>query len=445
MLSGGLVDHIRSVRQPEHAQHEEPEEPLGEEVVADAAVGSEPFAMVCEVVARVDDSQWRVEPSPGWAAARPHGLWGCPGAPNPGHSGPMDASQGTADEIAERLFGSLLGTVEIMSVFLGDRLGWYRSLADEGPASAVELAQRTGTQVRYAREWLEQQAVVGLLAVESDGAPDERRFVIPASTVEVMTDETSVSYLAPLARMFGAVGPALPQLLEVYRNGGGVSWDDLGDDARESQAAANRPWFENQLSTALAGAPAIHDVLAIPGCRILDVGCGGGWSSISLARAYPAATVLGVDIDQPSVALAVANARGAGMSDRVRFLCQDAASLPEGTVDVAFAFECLHDMPRPVEVLHAVRRTLAPGGSLIVMDEAVADVFAPNGDDVERIMYGFSLFVCLPDGLSSPPSVGTGTVMRPSTLQGYGEAAGFGAFEVLPIEGFGFWRFYRLS
>jgi len=357
----------------------------------------------------------------------------------------VNASQQTPEEVAERLFGSLLGTVEILSVFLGDRLGWYRSLASDGPASAVELARRTGTQVRYAREWLEQQAVAGLLAVESDGAPDDRRFGIPASTTEVMTDETSLSYLAPLSRMFGAVGPVLPHLLEVYRNGGGVSWGDLGDDARESQADANRPWYEKRLGPALAAVPAIHDALATPGCRVLDVGCGGGWSSISLSRAYPSATVLGVDIDQPSVDLAVANAREAGVSERVRFLCQDAASLPQGTVDVAFAFECVHDMPRPVEVLSAVRRTLAPGGSLIVMDEAVADAFTPDGDDLERIMYGFSLFVCLPDGLSSTPSVGTGTVMRPSTLQTYGQAAGFSAFEVLPIEGFGFWRFYRLS
>lgn len=357
----------------------------------------------------------------------------------------MNASQQTADEVAERLFGSLLGTVEMMSVFLGDRLGWYRSLAGEGPASAVELARRTGTQVRYAREWLEQQAVAGLLTVDSEGAPDDRRFAIPASTAEVMTDPTSLAYLVPLGRMFGAVGPALPQLLEVYRNGGGVSWDDLGDDARQSQADANRPWYEKELGPALAGVPAIHDVLAAPGCRVLDVGCGGGWSSISLARAYPMATVFGVDIDQPSVDLAVANAREAGVDARVRFLCRDAASLPEQVFDLAFAFECVHDMPRPVEVLSAVRRTLEPGGSLVVMDEAVADAFAPDGDDLERIMYGFSLFVCLPDGLSSPPSVGTGTVMRPSTLQAYSEAAGFSAFEVLPIEAFGFWRFYRLS
>lgn len=358
----------------------------------------------------------------------------------------MDATQQTADEVAERLFGSLLGTVEIMSVYLGDRLGWYRSLVQEGPATASELAARTGTQPRYAREWLEQQAVCGLLRVESDGdAAETRRYAIPDSTAEVMTDATSLAYLAPVGRMFGAVGPALPKLLEAYRNGGGVSWDEFGADARESQADANRPWYEQKLGPALAGVPEVHQALAAPGARLLDVGSGGGWSSIALARAYPDATVLGVDIDQPSVDLANENAAAAGMGERVRFACQDASTLPDGTFDAAFAFECVHDMPRPVDVLGAVRRSLVPGGSLVVMDEAVADEFAPNGDELERLMYGFSLFVCLPDGLSSPPSVGTGTVMRPSTLRGYGEAAGFDDFEVLPIEDFGFWRFYRLS
>lgn len=351
----------------------------------------------------------------------------------------------TAEAVADHLFGALLGTVDLMAVFLGDRLGWYRSLAEDGPATPVQLAERTGTQPRYAREWLEQQAVTGLIHVDADGAPDERVFSIRAGAAEVLTDETSLNYVAPFARLFGAVGPALPQLLEAYRNGGGVSWEQLGADAREGQADGNRPWFEHRLAGALAEVADLHKILSRPGARILDIGPGGGWSSIALARAYPEAEVHGIDIDAASVQLATGNAEKAGVADRVRFTHGDAAGTATGSYDVAFAFECVHDMPRPVDVLTAVRKALTPGSPLVVMDEAVAESFAPNGDDVERLMYGFSLFVCLPDGLSSEPSVGTGTVLRPAKLREYAETAGFSGFEVLPIEDFSFFRFYRLT
>jgi len=127
------------------------------------------------------------------------------------------------------------------------------------------------------------------------------------------------------------------------------------------------------------------------------------------------------------------------------FATADASSLPAAAYDMAFAFECVHDMPRPGAVLGAVRRSLRPGGVLVVMDEAVAPEFAADGDEVERLMYGFSLLVCLPDGMSSQPSVGTGTVMRPSRLREYAQEAGFSGMDILPIEDFGFWRFYLLS
>jgi SAM-dependent methyltransferase len=352
----------------------------------------------------------------------------------------------STDELAERVFGALLGTVDILSVFLGDRLGWYRSLVSDGPANPIQLADRTATHPRYAREWLEQQAVTGFLVLDhAHDDPDARVYSIPAATAEVMTDEGSLSYLAPFARMFVAVGPQLPALLEAYRAGGGVSWDQLGTEARESQADGNRPWYQQRLADALAGVPEVHSALSAPGAAIADIGCGAGWSSIALAKAYPGATVEGFDIDAPSVAMATANAAAEGVSDRVRFTAGDAAGMPRGRFAAAFAFECVHDMPQPVEVLAAARASLAPGGFLVVMDEAVAEEFAPHGDELERVMYGFSLFVCLPDGMSSPGSVGTGTVMRPATLRRYAEEAGFTGFEVLPIEEFGFWRFYRLS
>ncbi|MEU1982198.1 class I SAM-dependent methyltransferase [Nocardia sp. NPDC019395] len=357
----------------------------------------------------------------------------------------MDTERDAAAAVADRVFHTVLGAVDMLAIFVGDRLGWYRSLADDGPATATGLAERTATHPRYAREWLEQQAVTGLLTVHRDGSPGERVFAIPPATAEVLTDEHSLNYLAPFTRLFGATGPVLPKLLEAYRTGNGVSWDDLGDDAREAQADGNRPWYEHRLAGALAGVPALEATLGAPAARVLDIGCGAGWSAIALARAYPRAQVRGVDIDAPSVRMAVRNAAAAGLAERIRFEVADAAELPAGGFDIAFAFECVHDMPRPVEVLAAVRRALAPGGFLVVMDEAVAPDFAPDGDELERLMYGFSLFVCLPDGMSSPPSAGTGTVMRPETLRRYALEAGFTSFEVLPIEDFGFWRFYRLG
>jgi SAM-dependent methyltransferase len=345
----------------------------------------------------------------------------------------------TADELAERILGAALGFTDIMAIYLGDRLGWYEDLVENGPSTPDELAGRTDTHPRYAREWLEQQAVTGFLTV------DDGRFAIPSVTAEVLTDPDSLAYLAPLARLCAAPSVQLPALLEAYRTGGGVSWEQLGVDAREGQADMNRPYYLQMLPGALESVPDVHAALSKPGTRIADVGCGAGWSSIAIATAYPDATVEGFDIDEPTVAMAKKNAAGAGLADRVSVTALDASDLPDSTFDVAFAFECIHDMPRPVDVLSEVRRALAPDGFLVVMDEAVADEFAPNGDELERMMYGFSLFVCLPDGLSSPPSVGTGTVMRPSTLKSYGEQAGFTGFEVLPIEDFGFWRFYRLA
>lgn len=349
----------------------------------------------------------------------------------------------STEAVSQRIVDASLGAVDMIAVYLGDRLGWYRSLAEDGPASADELAERTDTNARYAREWLEQQAVTGILTTDET---TPRRFTLPPGAAEVLTDSDSLLFTAPLARMFCGATVELPALLDAYRSGGGVSWAQLGTDARESQAEMNRPWYRRMLGEALASVPDVDSLLRRTGTAIADVGCGGGWSTIALARAYPEATLHGFDIDRASVVLAQANlGANPDLREHVTFTEMDAAQLPPASFDAAFAFECVHDMPRPVEVLSAIRRALVPGGTLIVMDEAVADTFTAPGDDTERLMYGFSLLVCLPDGMSSQPSVGTGTVMRADILREYANDAGFTDMTVLPIENFGFWRFYRFT
>lgn len=351
----------------------------------------------------------------------------------------------SAEAFAQRIFEATVATADLFAVFFGDRLGWYRSLATDGPATADELAARTGTSPRYAREWLEQQTVTGMIQLEeaADGSTAGRRFVLPAGAAEVLTNERSLAYSAPMARMLAASASQFDALLEAYRTGGGVSWAEFGDHAREAQGDINRPWFE-QLPTALGGIDGIGSVLAREGARIADVGTGVGWSAIALAQAYPNLRVDGFDIDEPSIERARANAIAAGVADRVQFHSADGDSSSHfGTFDAAFAFECIHDMARPVDVLASMRRSVRPGAPVVIMDEAVGEHLTP-GDDVERLMYGFSLFVCLPDGLSHQPSAGTGTVMRPGILRDYARAAGFSDVESLPIEDFAFFRFYSL-
>ena len=353
----------------------------------------------------------------------------------------------TTDALVERLFGSVLATLDVQAAYLGDRLGYYRALACSGGLTSAELAARTGTVERYAREWLEQQAVTGILTVSGEADAARRRFTLPAGHVEPLTDVLSPNHLLPLARLLVGVGKQMDALVEAYRSGGGVTWAQHGTDAREAQAAANRPMFLGALGHVyLPSVPEIDAALRSGG-RVADIGCGLGWSSIGIALAYPDATVDGFDVDVPSVEGARRNAVAAGVADRVRVPLVAVATvdgLGFAGYDLVAAFECVHDLPDPVGVLAAMRALVGPRGTVLVMDERVAETFTAPGDEVERLMYGYSLMCCLPDGMAHQPSAATGTVMRPDLLRRYAVAAGFAGIEVLGIQD-DFFRFYRLG
>lgn len=351
------------------------------------------------------------------------------------------------DALAERLFGSVLQTMDLFAVYLGERLGYYRTLAQDGPLTSAELAGRTGTDERYAREWLEQQAVTGILHADDGVDAATRRFSLPAGAEQVLVEPENLASMAAAARFFGGIAGVLPALLAAYRTGAGVPYRDYGEDGHHGQAGMTRPMFAQLLASDwLPALPDIDERLRTrPGARVADVGCGQGWSSISLARAYPGAHIDGIDLDAASIETARANAAAAGVQDRVTFHLRDAGD-PElaGRYDFACAFECLHDMSNPVRTLAAMRRLVGEGGTVLVADERVADVFTAPGDDIERFMYGFSVLHCLPVSREEQPSAATGTAIRASTMRRYAADAGFRAVEELPIS-HDWWRFYRMT
>jgi 2-polyprenyl-3-methyl-5-hydroxy-6-metoxy-1,4-benzoquinol methylase len=352
------------------------------------------------------------------------------------------------DALAGRLLQSCVETVEFISVYLGHRLGLYRTLADIGPATPGELATRAATDERTTREWLEQQAVAGNLDVDDPSVDaNARRYSLSPAHREVFVDRDSLSYsVVTLSQFCASIAQKLPALLDAFRTGRGVPYADYGQEAREAQEFQNRPPFINLLGREWL--PAISDIharlQADPPARVADIGCGAGWSSIAIARAYPKVHVDGFDLDRPSIARATANTVEAGLSDRVTLYIGDASDPTlAGRYDLVTAFECVHDMGRPVEALRAMRSLATVQGAVIVMDERVAESFTVPGDQLDRLMHGCSVLYCLPIGLADSPSVGTGTVMRPATLRRYALEAGFQKVEILPVE-YGFWRFYRL-
>jgi ubiquinone/menaquinone biosynthesis C-methylase UbiE len=354
-----------------------------------------------------------------------------------------EAPAAARDALVERLFEGVLGMTDVYTVYMGDRLGLYEALAD-GNSTEEEIAAATGTEQRYLREWLEQQAVTGLVEVDDPSKPEgERRYRLPDGYAEVLVDRDSPSYMAAFARMMAGIVRPLPEVIEAFRSGEGVPYADYDADFLEGQGDMNRVQFVNSLASEwIPALPDVHERLQSGG-RVADVACGTGWSTIALARAYPNAEVCGLDLDEASIELARENAAQEGVE--LEFEVRDAADPGlSGRFDLVTCFEAVHDMARPVDSLRAMRSLLGNEGVLLIADERVADEFTAPGDEVERVMYGFSVFHCLAVGRAEQPSAATGTAMRAGTLREYAEQAGFERFEVLPIEN-DFWRFYRLE
>jgi len=356
----------------------------------------------------------------------------------------MDERSDRSSALAERLFRDAAGALELYTVYLGERLGLYRALDEGGPATSSELAERTGTTERYVREWLEHHASSGILDVDDPAAaPLERRYRLPAAHVPVLTDPDDLRYEAYRAVEIVRAARPLPDLVDAFRTGGApppLAWEP------EGRGEPNRALFLNLLGTQWL--PAIPEVdrrlRADPPARVADAGCGAGWSSIGMAIAYPAISVVGFDLDAEVIVAARRHAEESGVADRVRFSVGDASDPGlAGRFDLVTIFEALHDMPRPVQALRWAHAMLADQGSVLVAEELVGDEFAAPGPETERYHYGWSVVDCLPAAMGVPKTSATGALMRPATLRSYANQAGFRQVEVLPFET-RFLRFYRL-
>lgn len=340
---------------------------------------------------------------------------------------------GRREAFVDRMAGSTLGAFDVAAVYLGVKLGLYQALADDGPMTAAELAKRTGTNERLIREWLEQQGATELL--DAERLAGDWRFTLPPEHAAPLLDPDALDGVAGGVRGLVAELALLPRLVDTYRTGVGIPYDDYGPDEWEGREMSSKAQYLDAVPDWVAALPAdLRDRLGTDGARVLDLGCGPGWSSIALGRSLPAARVDGVDLNVESVEIARRLAEIEGVADRVRFDVRDAAELAGAGYDLVTMFLMLHDLARPVEVLRTARQAIGDSGAVLVADLAASEEYAGPADPRDRTFYGYSLIHCLPATMAEPDSAAIGTVIRPSTVRSLAADAGFGDVAILPVD-----------
>lgn len=251
---------------------------------------------------------------------------------------------------------------------------------------------------RYTREWLSAMACAGYLEYESSS----HRFILPKEHVPVLADEGGASFLGGVQEeMVGFTGP-IKQLMEAFRKGGGLSMDSYDPSTWEGQARYAVTWYEHLLVPVwLPLMPAVVSKLE-SGALVADVGCGEGGVLIKLAQTYPLSRFLGYDNFAPALERATANARKAGVADRVSFELKDIAA--EGMTekyDVITTFDVVHDTVSPRRLLRSIHDGLRPDGRYVCVEVNSSEKLEGNIGAQGAFLYSCSVLYCMPASLAN--------------------------------------------
>jgi SAM-dependent methyltransferase len=313
---------------------------------------------------------------------------------------------------------------------LGDRLGIYQDLATNGPGTSAELAERTGLNERYLREWCSGLAAHGYLTYD----PASGQFALPPEHVPALAEENGPVFFGGVHEMLTGINGALDGVADAFRNGGGVPQSAYGSHWWDGMERFTAGWFENfLLQEWIPAMPAVNEALE-RGALAADVGCGRGRALVKLAQAFPASRFAGYDLFAPSLARGRELARAAGVADRVTFEQRDAAAgLPE-TYDLIFTFDVVHDAVDPIGILRAIRAALRPGGRYVCLDINASHRLEDNAGPLGAMFYSFSVLYCMTTSLAEG-GAGLGTCgFTEKAVRRLCAEAGFGDVRRVPLD-----------
>jgi SAM-dependent methyltransferase len=236
--------------------------------------------------------------------------------------------------------------------------------------------------------------------------------------------------VSPISELVTTLGPRVPLVVEAFRHGGGIPYDDYRPDFTRAMDAIGRGTFDELLIDELLPlADGLVDRLDA-GIRVADFGCGTGHAINLMAKAHPASTFVGYDLADDAIATARTEAACVGLGN-AEFEVRDVLSVPrEPGFDAVFAFDAVHDQADPTGVLDRVMDVLRPGGWFVMVDTNANTDLADNLDHpLGPFLYAVSTLHCMQVSLAEG-GVGLGTVWGRQLAERMLAEAGFVDVEV---------------
>ena len=333
-------------------------------------------------------------------------------------------------QFAFKVVGDLAAAMNTPLIYIGDRLGIFKAMADGKPVNSEELAQKTGLTERYLREWMKAMIAAEYLSYN----PDTGRATLSAEHGLVLAKDGSPVFLMGAAQMIPDHYSIIPKIIEAFRKGGGVPYTEYTHDTFEGTERLFETGYNNFLtSTWIPAMPAVHSKLQA-GAKVADVGCGRGKALLNMAKAFQKSQFVGYDNYGPNIAYSNSLAAKEGVADHLRFEERSANLLPQsGDFDLIMTCDCLHDMVSPETCARSIYGALKADGTWFCIEPNVRDKVEDNINPLGKLFYSVSTLQCLTCSLAYG-GAGYGAGMGEGNARRVAQLAGFTQFKKLALE-----------
>ncbi len=335
-----------------------------------------------------------------------------------------------AEAFGERILNVLNDSMLSLMLSIGHRTGLFDAMSTMAPATSAAIAERTGLVERYVREWLAAMTVGRVV----DYDPLTQAYVLPPEHATALTRSAGPDNLAMFMQYTALLGSVEGDVVDCFRNGGGVPYSAFPDFHRVMAEESAQVIDATLLDVTLPLATGLVERLE-SGIDVADVGCGSGHAINVMAQRFPASRFTGFDFSDEAIDRARSEAHSLGLAS-ARFEQRDAAELGESEAfDFITTFDAIHDQARPDVVLGGIRQALRPGGLYLCVDIAASSHLEQNIDHpIGMYIYAASTMHCMTVSLARD-GMGLGTGWGQELATQMLNDAGFASVETRHVDG----------